>query len=245
MQVAEKEVRKFLKKAKVSFLGHTEGLKQSPSKRWCVSRNKNIVTNGTDKDITFTFHKCAQDTTIAQLTTAKGFRIGVAALVGGGVGAQGGVAMGGGYSKRTESMEQSSHANSKNMSVQVNVGVGESVVAVETDYRSEYETECEFDIAINHDYEIECTIKRETKTRVVDDSSSMTRGKPEKKKIRVTHLQREDDESDDEEDVDEIKLKKKLVHLHRICRCKLVTFEHELKIIKHKTDKGKSEQTCQ
>ena len=136
MYVTDEEIRKFLKKAKVTFLGQTEGKQLSPPKKRRVLRKENVFTNDTDKMATFTFHKNVQDITTAQLSTMKGFKIGMAALVGGGVGAQGGVAMGAGYSKQTEHMEQSSHTSDKGMKVEVQVPRRGSIVAVETDYSS-------------------------------------------------------------------------------------------------------------
>ena len=252
--VTDEEVRKFLKKAKVTFLGQTEGKQLSPPKKRRVLRKENVFTNDTDKMATFTFHKNVQDITTAQLSTMKGFKIGMAALVGGGVGAQGSVAMGAGYSKQTERMEQSSHTSDKGMKVEVQVARRGSIVAVETDYSSVYEAECDFDIAVKDDYEIEYSFEseppRKRKRGLIRRAKDLLTSS-KKPKIGIALLRRDgDDESGDDELLEPTAVEqknkekdKKLVHLHRSCSCKVVTIEHELTIEQCQTDKGKSKQT--
>lgn len=243
--VTDEEIRKFLKKAKVTFLGQTEGKQLSPPKKRLVLRKENVFTNDTDKPATFTFHKNAQDTTTAQLSTTKGFKIGAAAVVGGGVGGQGGLAMGASYTRQTERMEQSSHVSDKGMKVEVKVPEHGSIVAVEADYSSVYEAECDFDIAVNDDYKIEYSFEseppRSRKRKLLSYFS-----KSEKPKIGVTDLRREGDEDSGDELLGstaakkKAKKEKKLVHLHRSCSCKLVTVEHKLTIEQCETNKGKN-----
>ena len=213
-----KQKRKFFRNVTISFVGQTENKELSAKTIQSTSKKKSVFYNRTRGNAMFTFWKRANDTTTAQLTTRSGFKIGVAAVVGGGVGGQGSLGVGGEYSRGKERMEQTSRTSGREMRVEVEVPAGKSVKAVETDMSFECNAECEFDIAIPDSFDIEYCKS----------------GGFGNCKIRAKELKNSDDPDDDEytpgEAVNLTENKKKLVHLRRILKCKLVTIEHQLTI---------------
>ena len=220
VDVQDKETEKFLKKAKISFLG--QNIHNEHKTRRQISKKESVFYNNTGKDVQYTFCKTAQDTTTAQLTTSRGFKIGVLAFLGGGLGGQGGLGVGAQYSRGTESMQQSSNASGREMHAQVTVPVGSCARVFETNYSAVTDAKCDFDIAIKNSHEIKYTVKGGKHTQItaadLDPYDTITTEK---------HLVKPDKTIE-------------VVHLHRSCKCTLVSIEHDIEM-KLENFKGASE----
>ena len=224
--VEENQAKKFLRNANVRFLGLREDGEPPPKLKRLVSRKESIFHNELDKPAKYTFSKTSQDATTAQLTTRSGFKIGVLAAVGGGVGGQALLGGGGSYSRENEFMQQTSSTSGKEMHVQVDVPEGKSVTAEESIYDTMYDADCDFDIIIPESHKI----------RYSDGE------KPNEIEAKALKTQ------DDPEDITVTKkkvFKKTYVHLHRNYKCKIVTTEHKLRIMetgrKRRRDSGGNE----
>ena len=209
--VEQEETEKFLKKAKVCFLGQNVKNEHTKTRDQIVSQKETFFNNKTEEVVDYTFRSKNQHATTAQLTTKKGFKIGALAFVGGGAGGQGGLGVGAEYSRGTESMEQLSNASGREVQVLVRVPNGGSAKVVEKDYSTVYDAECDFDIAIEDSHTIRYSVGRR------------------KFQMKAKELKKEDDPDDT---VTRRKVRSPItyVHLHRSCKCKLVTIEHELDI---------------
>ena len=86
VEVNDKQIRTFFRNAKVSFVGQTEDEEPPTKKRRRMSQKESVFKNETEVPVDFTFCKKAETVTTAQLKTRSGFKIGVLALAGGGVG---------------------------------------------------------------------------------------------------------------------------------------------------------------
>ena len=227
VEVNDKQIRKFFRNAIVSFVGQTEDEEPPTKKRRRMSQKESVFKNETKVPVDFTFCKKAETVTTAQLRTRSGFKIGVLALAGGGLGGQGGLGVSAGYSRETERMNQSSQISGREMHAVVRVAPGTSVKAIETDNSVEYNAECEFDIAIPGSFEI----------------PYLDTTKQKEEKIEASKLRTSDDPESSEEEYTSAVLKqpktRKIVHLRRTFQCKLVNIEHDLTIrpYEHKSEK--------
>ena len=226
LTVEENQAKKFLRHANVRFLGLREDGEPPPKARRLVSRKESVFHNDMDKPAQYTFCKTAQDTTTAQLTTRSGFKIGVLAAVGGGLGGQALLGGGGSYSREKESMQQTSSTSGKEMHVQVDVPEGSTVTAEESIYDTMYDADCDFDIMILESHKIKYS--KENGEGTIEAKELKTQDDPEDITVKKT-----------------LSKDKTYVNLHRNLKCKMVTTEHELRIMetgrKRRRDSGGNE----
>lgn len=226
LTVEENQAKKFLRHANVRFLGLREDGEPPPKARRLVSRKESHFHNDMDKPAQYTFCKTAQDTTTAQLTTRSGFKIGVLAAVGGGLGGQALLGGGGSYSREKEFMQQTSSTSGKEMHVQVDVPEGSTVTAEESIYDTMYDADCDFHIMIPESHKIKYS--KDKREDTIEAKELKTEDDPEDITVERTFSR-----------------DKKYVNLHRNLKCKMVTTEHELRIAetgrKRRRDSGGNE----
>lgn len=193
----EKEVKRFLKKADVKFVGfpNSDRLKSSTKPKRLMSSKTSVFKNRTGKEASYILRASAEDTIMAQVTTKSGFSVGVAAgLTLGGPPGGAGILAGGSFSKEKEKQQGSSSVTKREMEASATVGKDKQLVATESIYHIDYEADCKFDFSVEDKYEFEYKVpnkmfgKREVKAKDIgfkyceEDFETVT----EDKKVHIT-----------------------------------------------------------
>lgn len=149
----ESDVKKFLRKADVKYIGFSNRLPMDTPKR-LMSEKRSVFKNKSLKEATYIIRKSAEDSVIAQLQTREGFSLGVNAGMSGGLPVGLNLGISASYSQGTEHHSGSTVTSKREMEAHVVVPPQREVTATETTYHTDYTAVCEFDITVEESREI-------------------------------------------------------------------------------------------
>ena len=157
----EEVVVKFLKYAEVKFMGFSNHSRKIKQPKRLVSCKTSVFKNKTKNAAQYILRASTEDTVMAQVSTRKGFSLGVATglNIGSHLGG-GGIQFGGSYHKEKEEMQGSSSASRREMEASAKVGPNQQLVATESVYAFDYEAECSFDFSVKEDYAVAYKVPR-------------------------------------------------------------------------------------
>ena len=152
----EKEVVKLLKNAKVKFMGFSSNSTQKTNKpKRFMSSKTSVFRNRTNKEARYMLRESTEDMVVAQVTTKKGFCLGVATgLTIGAPTGGGGLLVGGSYSRGKEKSRGSSSVTRREMEASATVEPKQQLLATESVYHTDYEAICKFDFTVIEGYEL-------------------------------------------------------------------------------------------
>ena len=159
----EKEVKRFLMKADVKFVGFPNGdrLKSSAKPKRLMSSKTSVFRNRTGKEASYILRASVEDSVMAQVSTKSGFSVGVAAgLTLGGPPGGAGILAGGSFSKEKEKQQGSSSVTKREMEAKATVGKDKKLVATESIYHIDYEADCKFDFSVEDKYKFEYKVPK-------------------------------------------------------------------------------------
>ena len=161
----EKQVSKMLKNAEIKFVGfHSNSPEKLNQRKRLMSSKTSVFRNMSKKEAQYSLKACTEDMVVAQVTTKKGFSLGVATgLALGAPTGGGGLFVGGSYSREKEKSSGSSSVTRREMEACCTVEPSQKVLATESVYHTDYEANCEFDFSVKEGYQLTYKILKKKK----------------------------------------------------------------------------------
>ena len=152
----EKEVVKLLKKSEVKFMCFSSNsTRKSNLPKRLMSSKTSVFRNRSKNEAHYSLRACTEDMVVAQVTTKKGFSLGVATgLTLGAPTGGGGLFVWGSYSREREKSRGSSSVTRREMEARCTVEPSQKVVATESVYHTDYEANCKFDFSVKEGYQV-------------------------------------------------------------------------------------------